>query len=236
MITSNVLQRVFHIKFENSSATAFTVDIDNKQYFVTAKHVLINLKTIDVIEIFHEGVWKKLNVVLIGHHNKADVTVFAIDSYIAGHSMLATTDGIVLSQEVFFLGFPLGLMSDAGEINRNFPLPLVKKGCLSAMFFKKEDSEGAYMFIDGHNNRGFSGGPVVFQKSPGQEFSVCGVIHGYMNDIGDVISLPTENKEKLVSLQNSGIMKAYSIKNALDLIENNPDGFPIPIFNPDSHA
>jgi S1-C subfamily serine protease len=228
MITSNVLQRVFHIKFRNSSATAFTIDIDGKQYFVTAKHVLLNLKTMDFIEIFHDNLWKKLNVVLIGHSEKADVTVFAIDLYIPAYPLTATATGIVLSQEVFFLGFPLGLMSDVGEINRNFPLPLVKKGCLSSMPFSKENSEGPYMFIDGHNNRGFSGGPVVFQKSAGQEFSVCGIIHGYMNDIGDVVSLPTENTEKLISLQNSGIMKAYSIQNALDLIQANPIGFLIP--------
>lgn len=231
MITINVLQRVFHIKFENSSVTCFIIDVDNKQYFVTAKHVIKNLKEKDIIEIYHEEQWKKLDVQLIGHHEKADVTVFATNLHLPSHPMTATTDGIALSQDVFFLGFPLGLMSEAGEINRNFPLPLVKKGCLSSMSFSKEISEGPYMFIDGHNNRGFSGGPVVFQKGIGQEFFVCGVIHGYMNDIGDVISLPTENTDKLVALQNSGIMKVYSIENALDLIKKNPNGFSIPIVN-----
>jgi len=230
MITANVLQRVFHIKFGNSSATAFIIDVDEKQYFVTAKHVLKDIKAEDMIEIYHESVWKKLEVKLVGHHDKADVTVFATNNvHLPSHPMTPTMDGIALSQDVFFLGFPLGLMSEAGEINRNFPFPLVKKGCLSSIPIKDPNSpDGRYMLIDGHNNRGFSGGPVVFQKTLGGEFFVCGVIHGYMQDIGDVVPVPTENDTKLVAMQNSGIMKVYSIEHALELINTNPIGCPIP--------
>ncbi len=233
MITANVLQRVFRIKFGNISGTCFIIDVDNKQYFVTAKHVVHDLKSKDVVEIFQENIWKKLEVVLVGHHQKADITVFAINLCIPSHPMEATTAGLTLGQDVFFLGFPLGLMSESGELNRNFPFPLVKKGCVSSMaLLAKGSPEAPYFFVDGHNNRGFSGGPVVFQKRPGGEFFVFGVINSYMNDIGDVISIPTENDSKLLAQHNSGIMKIYSITNALELIKSNSVGCSIPILSP----
>ena len=52
MITATVISRIFHIKFGSSIGTCFTIDVDNKQYFVTAKHVVQNLKDVDEVEIF----------------------------------------------------------------------------------------------------------------------------------------------------------------------------------------
>jgi len=229
MVTSNVLQRVFHIRYGDSTATAFTVDIDSKQYFVTAKHVLPALKLNDYVELWHEEQWKRVETVLVGHHNHADISVFACNSYIEAHPMLASTDGLALGQDVFFMGFPLGLKSEAGEVNRYFPLPLVKKGCTSSLPLSEIGLSGAwYFYVDGYNNRGFSGGPVIFKKGFENSFNVCGVIHGYMNDIEDVQVIETGGKLRPIVYQNTGIMKVYSIENALDLIKTNPIGKALP--------
>ena len=40
MITRNVIQRIFHIKRDNSTGTAFTIDRGSKQYLATARHVV----------------------------------------------------------------------------------------------------------------------------------------------------------------------------------------------------
>lgn len=219
MITANVISRTFHIKFASGIGTCFTIDIDNKQYIVTAKHVVETFKDGDTIEILFNGNWNKLNTRLIGHSKVSDVSVLAIDLTIGGHPLPATADGLAYGQDLYFLGFPYGLKSEIGSLNRDFPLPLVKKGIFSAMFF---DQPGKYFLIDGHNNPGFSGGPVVFKKNNSNDFNVCGIISSYRYQLEDtfVNDKPTPIQIK----SNTGIIISYSIENALDLIKANPNG------------
>ena len=40
MITSNFIHRIFRIKCGEFMGTGFTIDVDGKQYVVTAKHVV----------------------------------------------------------------------------------------------------------------------------------------------------------------------------------------------------
>ena len=79
----------------------------------------------------------------------------------------------MLSQDVYFLGFPYDLTNDGGTINRNFPIPLIKKGILSAI----QVGEVKTLLLDGHNNPGFSGGPVVCQIVNGRsdELTAIGI-------------------------------------------------------------
>jgi S1-C subfamily serine protease len=219
MITTNVFQRVFYIKYGNETGTCFSIDIDKRQYFITARHVIKGLRSGDVIELFHENLWKSINVKLIGHSQMFDVSVFALHNVsIEGFAMDATTEGLTYSQDVYFLGFPFGLFSNMGELNKNFPLPLVKKEILSAMPSGKDD----LLYIDGINNPGFSGGPVVFKPNPQSEFKFAAIISGYQTVseatlIGDQ---PTNIKVQV----NTGIIIAYSIRIALNLIKENPNG------------
>jgi hypothetical protein len=46
-IPSNVLLRVKKIEVGPSSGTAFTIEVDRRQYIVTAKHVVATLKGTD---------------------------------------------------------------------------------------------------------------------------------------------------------------------------------------------
>lgn len=225
MITSNILGRVFHIKFGESVATCFTIDVEDRQYFVTAKHVVEELKKEDRVEIWHQKIWKLLPTKLVGHHETADVSVFSSDTLIPAYPAPATTQGMYLGQDVYFLGFPLGLKSEVGEINRFFPLPLIKKGCLSTLPLPAGDQgEPQYFFVDGYNNRGFSGGPVIFTRPGESEQNICGIIHGYMFEEEGVKEIITDHNSRQVVCLNAGIMKVYSIQNALDLIEKNPIG------------
>lgn len=75
MITINVISRTLHLKFGTGIGTCFLIDIDAKQYFVTAKHVVKNLKDNDEIELFYKNSWAKLKVRLTGHSTLADVSV-----------------------------------------------------------------------------------------------------------------------------------------------------------------
>ncbi|MDE0689682.1 MAG: serine protease [Candidatus Poribacteria bacterium] len=225
MVNANIVQRTFKIECGNCLGTCFTIDVDNRQYIVTAKHLVEKITGRHTIKLMHEKKWKNLEVELIGHcKGQVDISVLAAEFQISwGYSLPATTAGMILGQDVYFLGFPYGLMSDVGELNRNFPFPLVKKGVLSTI----EPSEGCIL-LDGHNNPGFSGGPVVFcQNNRGNDFSVAGVVSGYRYAREPVYKNeePEENEPPIGYYRaNTGIVLAYDIKYALDLISQNPIG------------
>lgn len=220
MITTNVIQRVFHLKYGVGTGTCFTVDYDGKQYFVTAKHVVKDLKDDNTVEIFFNGTWVKINVKLVGHHKTADVSIFTINTLIRAHKLEPSVNGIIYGQDTYFLGFPYRLQDvKSGQINRDFPMPLVKKATLSCI---TSDDTGSYLLLDGINNPGFSGGPVVFTEPNKREFKVAGIISGYKS-----VEEPTyENGQKtsISTRVNTGIILAYDIENAIDLIKANPIG------------
>lgn len=225
MVTANIIQRTFKIECNDRLGTCFTIDVDNRHYIVTAKHLVKEITDQHIIKLMHERRWKNLAIKLIGHcEGIVDISVLTPELRISPlHPLPATTVGIILGQDVYFLGFPYGLMSDVGELNRDFPFPLVKKGILSMI----ESNEGSIL-LDGHNNPGFSGGPVVFcQNNHGNDFAVAGVVSGYRYDREPVYK--NEEPEKDESpigyyRANTGIVLAYDIKYALNLISENPIG------------
>jgi len=220
MITSNVITRVFHLKYGEGTGTCFAIDYDKKQYLVTAKHVISDLKDDDSVEIYYNSNWVKVNVKIIGHHPTADVSVFCIDSLLAKHKLEPTSNGIIYGQDTYFLGFPYRLQDEeGGQLNRNFPMPLVKKATLSCFL---SDDTGDFMLLDGINNPGFSGGPVVFTEPYKKEFKVAGIISGYKFS-----EEPTymQNQQTPVTVRtNTGIIIAYEIKHAIEMITKNPIG------------
>ena len=69
-------------------------------------------------------------------------------------------------QDVYFLGFPYGLHGDMSALSNDLPFPFVKKGIIS--LFHNDGVNRIY--LDGHNNPGFSGGPVVFMPAGLSDF------------------------------------------------------------------
>ncbi len=107
-------------------------------------------------------------------------------------------------------------------MNRDFPIPFVKKAIVSCMMF---ENDMQIFFLDGHNNPGFSGGPVIFKEPNSNGFKVASVISGYR-----YAKEPIYQNGAAVPLElraNTGIVISYGIKHAIDLIESNPVGFQI---------
>ncbi len=226
MITSNVFHRVFQIRTETGTATAFTIDHNERQYVVTAKHVAMGNQATSGLQIYHEAQWKFLEAELVGHADgEIDISVLAPSIQISPTLELpATTHGIVFGQDLYFLGFPYGLKTEVGPLNRQFPLPLVKKGILSALLPPTDGAE--ILLIDGHNNHGFSGGPVVYsQAGANPQYKVAGVISGYRSHAEPIFH--AEQQTPLMYHANTGIVVAYSIRHAIDLIDSNPIGVPV---------
>ncbi|MGA3013483.1 MAG: serine protease [Bacteroidales bacterium] len=219
MITTNVFTRVFNIRFNGNSGTCFTLDVDEKQYFITAKHLVASINSVANIEIYFKNQWTIMPVRLIGHSKLADVSVLATNNFFAGHPLPATIGGMLLGQDIYFLGFPYGIQADISHLNWDFPMPLIKKGTLSAMFLDKPEK---YFLIDGHNNPGFSGAPVVFSEPYKYDYKVAGVISGYRVEYSSTLLNNVETPIQAPS--NTGIIIAYGINNALEIINGNPTG------------
>ncbi|MEK6977238.1 MAG: hypothetical protein AABX40_02405, partial [Candidatus Hydrothermarchaeota archaeon] len=139
------------------------------------------------------------------------------------HPLIPSSGGMALGQDVYFLGYPYGLSTDVGpELNADFPLPLVKKAIVSSVVFR--DNRLEYLLLDGHNNPGFSGGPVYYTP-PGkpQEHRVAGVISGYRYEWEPVYLKQKESS--LTYKYNTGIIIAVGIRIVLDIIDTNPTGY-----------
>ena len=222
-ISTNVIARTFHMKYvaQNgtcSTGTCFTIDIDKRQYIVTAKHIISGINGNDSILILHQGKWKELKISIIWlPDSEEDIMILAPEIQISYPlPLIPSMGGINLGQDVYFCGFPFGLNTEVGILNRNFPIPFVKKGILSASEDREDGS--TIIYIDGHNNPGFSGGPVIFTDMKTNELKVAGVVSGYYPNYVQV--LKENNPTEYMSQQNTGIVIAYALKRGVSHLKN----------------
>jgi S1-C subfamily serine protease len=226
MITFNVYDRVFQVKWHGATGTAFTTDLDGRQYLISARHVFKGLSQSATIEVYRNSQWQGIDVELVGvPEGNADVIVLSPSCVLSPPHPLPLTKGdVVLSQDVHFVGFPFGLHSKAKAVDGMLHIPLVKRACLSGHL---EDGKHRLWLLDGFNNPGFSGGPVIRSdiKSLGSNLAVFGIISGYRFHEEPVFD-GTE-KTNLRVQANTGIIYAYSAAVALDIISANPSGIPV---------
>ena len=137
------------------------------------------------------------------------------------HPLLADDSGIYLSQDAYFLGFPYGLRADIGVNNNNFPVPFVKK-CIISMFLTGANGVRHY-YLDGHNNPGFSGGPVVYVPPGERDLKVCAVISAFRFEEAPIYK--GDQETQLAYRYNTGIIVSYGIRHAQEVIQSNPTGF-----------
>ncbi len=221
MITANIIHRVFRIRYGDFMGTAFTIDVDNKQYLITAQHLVKKVTGKSQLYIFSNQNWKPIDIVLVGHcPSGIDISVLAPAKQLtpSGLPTEPNSNGLIYGQEVYFLGYPYDLLVDIIFTDNGYPLPFVKKAIVSCF-------DSKYFLLDGHNNPGFSGGPVVFREQGQSQLKMAAVISGYK-----AISEPVliNGKETDFSYKyNTGIIISYSIKFAVDLISSNPIGVKI---------
>jgi hypothetical protein len=225
MVPSNILQRVFQIKVGNSIGTCFAIEVSGKQYLITAKHVVQDVE-IHGICFLHNNLWKSVNMLMLERHNDSDVAVFAISQLLLSpqNSTIDSSGGnYFLSQDVYFLGFPFQFYMDIGINNSHYPLPYVKKAIISAFDIKVPGKN--IIYLDGINNKGFSGGPVCYVDNNDIPH-IISIVSGYTSVMQNVLNEKNQNTNYVYS-ENTGIINTYSIKYATELIENNANGFVI---------
>jgi hypothetical protein len=193
--------------------------VDDRQYLVTAKHVIETLVGDAQIEVYANGGWTALPVKLVGHAPaEIDVSAMATNRRMTPGPLPLepSPDGIFYGQDVYFLGFPYNILSPYLLGTGGFPLPFAKKAILSC--FDRD-----LVLLDGHNNPGFSGGPVVFAETNHRDFKVAAVISGFQAVEEPVYA--SGQPTPLVYRYNTGIIVAYSIGHAVSLIQANPAGY-----------
>ena len=114
---------------------------------------------------------------------------------------------MVYGQDAYFLGFPLGMTFDL----ENGYFPLVKRCTISGTTHKFDGRP--VLLLDGWNNPGFSGAPVVFRPpaiTAPEPMRVAGIVTSYAQQPGQVRA-----GGRIVSgaevLMNSGIIIAEQI-------------------------
>lgn len=208
--TSNILQRTFFVRQGQATGTAFTIDRNGRQYLVTARHVTDGSS--GVIDLFHDGKWKRLEVSVVGAGKTADVVVLCAEMQVSPAHPLGVSEELFLGLPVMFLGFPFGWQHGDGGINRGFPFPFAKAGIVSMI----EDGPLGRIWVDAHGNRGFSGGPLVVQK-----------MNGDMGVVGIVVEAVQNPKGVETIDEHAGFVIAEPIRCAREIVESNPIGFPL---------
>jgi S1-C subfamily serine protease len=221
MVSSNILQRVFTLKMGSEQGTGFTIEVDGRQYLITAKHILAASPSSTVIEIFHDKNWVKVPFQsIIVEPVDVDIAVLALPQQLSG--VLPIQLGIkssFLSQDVYFVGFPFGLSIDGHTLNSGFPIPLVKHGIIAAF----GNGRGEPFLVDGINNPGFSGGPVIRSEVPTNP-TIIGIVSAYRAAQEPVYKQNVKTQELSV-LANTGLLVAFDIDYAVEAIKKNPIGF-----------
>ena len=224
--TTNVLFRVFNIRAPNGKGgTAFALDIEGREYLVTARHVATEL-TGGSVGVFRSGQWVDYALSMVGHGpSNVDVSVLALPVCLIPKEnrfpLPATMAGITYGQETMFLGFPIGYDPvSAFQLHNGYPIPLVKYAKLSSL-----PPKGYPMSLDGDVNSGFSGSPLCFARDhnkPG-ELTVAGVVVAAQNIKKPVYSATGTETGQYV-YESMGLGRGWDIQHALDLVNANPIG------------
>ena len=100
LVTSNIINRVVHIRVGDMTGTAFTMEVGGKQYLITARHLLEDTH-LGKIFVEHEN-WIPIDAKVVGiGEQHADVAVLATDIQLTTtHEIEFGTKDIVVSQDV----------------------------------------------------------------------------------------------------------------------------------------
>lgn len=220
----NIINRAFAISQDkNIAGSCFAIPINGVAYLIAAAHVIRSMeeRVQNELFIFQNDQWVNIIVTpyFISRHSfiDNDIDIAIIETTIKlqtnDQDIQLSADGLILGQDVYFLGFPYigsSLRYQPEKINHGFPLPFIKKATLS----KTEDR---LFYLDGHNNPGFSGGPIIFWNYETSKHQVLGVISRYIPQFGKVASV--EDSRDLLYHENSGIAIGYSIEFVIEFLK-----------------
>lgn len=218
LVTSDFLQRVFLVRYIDSIGTTFLIEHNSKNYFVTAKHLLKHPSFGQqiTIEIYKESQWFKMSgIVYTDTLTNVDIAVIEPSNFKNVYSAFKIeSTNLALGDEGYFLGFPYGFSTlDKSNLNDGFPFPLIKQAVLSGIY---PENGITYLLLDGHNNPGFSGGPVLFLDPARKSYHLAGIVTSYYNQKNEMVVFPDWKWEYY---ENSGIIIAPALEHLINILD-----------------
>jgi S1-C subfamily serine protease len=217
-VPAEMIFRTLLINTGTKYGTAFTYDYKGRVYLVTARHLAEGVP-LSSFQVWKHNGWQKLpvNKTLYPKSKKVDIAVLGTDETISQPYSITVADessvGVAVGQQVWFLGYPFQLMSRTSD-GKSYPF--MRRGACSAI--DGHDLSAIVVLIDGFNNEGFSGGPVIYWNFKAHRYELLSVVQGYINENARVQVNDKEVKTQL--LVNSGIMVSYSAAHIKEALEN----------------
>lgn len=233
---AQAMSSTFNLYGDKLTGTCFMVKNNGEQYFVTAAHlfqashrtgdrvaiqlvVQNQLQSYDAKVYFHSD--RKVDVAVLRLSENIEQNAALPDELLKykdtlqkvfrGNGIPMDTLFIATGLESYFFGFPLG---NLGTEVFGMKFPLIKKAIVSG-FVQRDGVE--LLLLDGHNNLGFSGGPVVAYDEASKEMRMVGVISGYLPEPIDI----KHKNETLSVMENSGIIVCYETRYVADIFKKN---------------
>ena len=224
MVTFNVYDRVFFVRGKDYG-TAFALNVDGRQYIVSARHVIGDGVQPTNLSVLLNKRLIDLPVAFIGEgKGEIDISVLTPGYSIISDVPFETSLGLFVGQDVFYVGFPLKMWANGGALMQGRPFPFVKKGTLSTGWDPESTVKSVY--VDTVSSKGFSGGPLVFVEQATGIPKIAGVVAKYRTDYEPVLDGSGHDTGSKVE-SNTGLMLAYGINHAIDIIRANPIGLAV---------
>lgn len=228
--TMGALTHTFMFQYHNERGAIFSIDVDGREYWVTAKHIFTGAQhapygqmpksavDVEIVAANGQPIIARLAVVNPVSDENADVAVLASPETPLGTPGIKTDSNVLIGGDCQFLGYPFGTSWMAKLNGQQTVLPFAKHCVISAIF---QEPVGQIV-LDGINNAGFSGGPVLYGTGPNQ--SIFAIISGYLPEEVPVSVAPGAPAVKESVSVNSGFILAFSIDLAIDAARKNPIG------------
>jgi hypothetical protein len=218
-VPGEILQRTLLISTGKLYGTAFKIDHQGQVYLVTARHMVEGLPTSNAtIKVWTTNKWEDLQTVktFFPTSDEVDIAVLETAEKIPKPYEITTDDtggGVTMGQQVWFLGYPYQI---ATQWMNGTIAPFIKRGTMSAIDARNKNA--VIIYIDGFNNPGFSGGPIVYWDFKKHAYGILAVVKGYKEDTAKIIVNGQHLDTQL--LVNSGILIGYSISHANQALES----------------
>ncbi len=185
-------------------------------------------ETVELIGPGSTGPKKYEVAVLKGKNKCVDVAVLVpSDKQITKADPIPYPYNFALGQEAYFLGFPYGLYTSFG--GQGLGAALIKHAYVSARvscaaMYPDGDKDEFFLLLDGLNNVGFSGGPIVAPDmfSPSTNVrtqKLIGVISGYRPEMVP-LTVKGKTDPNSSTATNTGIIVATPFESVVDLIKS----------------
>lgn len=216
IVNPEYFKSTFNIITATDDATSFIITVNDKQYLITAKHLFKGVTNGEFREFklfINENLMTFNRPIFIHKTDRVDIAVIPLEKdIIERYSFTISGNDFALGEDVFFFGYPYFLSQTLTDLN--FKMPLVKASIVSGV---KHESDAVLIYLDGHNNPGFSGGPVGFYNFRDKSLHILSIISGYIAQNNNVAT----PFGPIVTPENSGIILSYSIKHVNEIIAEN---------------